>query len=80
MFETETVGPFLVQKIKWGGRRGGWRGLAPLATRWLGPWYVSVFVAFVMFPIVISATKINTNILFLYPLKTSENQSFSDVF
>ena len=30
MFETETVGPFLVRKLKWGG-------MAPWPPQWIGP-------------------------------------------
>ena len=33
MFETETAGPFLVQKLKWGGMGGGGGIKAPRAPR-----------------------------------------------
>ena len=29
MFDTETVGPYLVQKLKWGGGGGGWSPWPP---------------------------------------------------
>ena len=37
MFETETVGPCLVQKLKW-GRGGGGENMVPLTPQWLRPW------------------------------------------